>query len=156
MLTSGNFGRYAETYTTLMATGLKPGRKESLPDNVGFKQLVFNDTGATILDNTAVSFVAAEAADYHVAPTDTGVDDSLCIGVNDCAGGDIPDQTFFWVTCPGGSFSTPLVAAGLLAGALVAPSAVAGTLDAAGASQQSNIQLLVNSGAGGATSALIQ
>ena len=156
MLTSGNFGLYSNTYTVSQlanGTGLIPGRLENEPNSGNFKQLVFNNTGSTLANNAALSFVAAEASDYSVGLADTDTDASLCVGVNDNAGAAIPDQTYFWMSTKG--FVTVNVNAGVAAGALVAPSSTGGSLGAAGTTQQTNIQLLEASGGGGATSALI-
>lgn len=150
MLTSGNFGLYSETYTSLTGTGLQVGRRETTPDNLAEKMLVLNDSGATIAANAAVSFIAASATSYEVAAADSDTDASLVIGVNDNVGGTVADNVYFWITVRG--FATVLVNAGIVAGGLVAPSSTAGSLGAAGNTQQTNIQAIEASpGGGGAT-----
>lgn len=150
MLTSGNFGLYSDTYTSLSGTGLIVGRRETTQDNKKTVMLVLNDSAATIAANAAVSFIAATASEYEVAAADSDTDASLAIGVNDNVGGTVADNVYFWITVQG--FATVLVNAGISAGGLVAPSSTAGSLGASGTSQQTNIQAIEASpGGGGAT-----
>lgn len=137
MLTSGSFGLYADTYTDLSGTGLQAGRVEQEPNSPNFKMLVFNNTGSTLANNAALSFVAASAESFYVRLADTDTDASPIVGCNDNAGAAIADQSYFWMSFKG--FMEMSIATGLAAGAFLGASATGGVAGAAANVDQGNL-----------------
>lgn len=150
MLTPATFGLATDVYTTLpQGSGLQVGDVVQFENSPKFRMLVQYDAaaGGNLALNAACKFKPV-TANYIVQAT-AAITDTM-VGCNDLAGVAILPGQFFWITTKGYCF--PLVAAGVAAGTIVAPSAVAGTLAAAAAAgEQSNISTQFASGGGGQT-----
>lgn len=144
------YGKLTDTYTsTTKPSSLIVGQVYE-DNNTGKKYQFLLNGGATLAANKA--FKRDPAASGQVIATAAATDGFA--GVNS-TGASITAANYFWGQIAGDC--TPLVAAAVSAGAILAPSGTSGTLDAgsAAAVQQLRCVLLADSGAGGATAACL-